>query len=120
MILLNKYKINHAFTLISFSFDFLLNIIDTIIDAIERIIAVKNIKSNENDEGNDSIIPLSLITDWLVCIYIAARAGPTELPTILNMLLIPIVTPTDSLGEINIIMFMAPTADSDNPADNMP
>ncbi len=52
--------------------------------------------------------------------YIAASAGPTELPTILSMLLIPMVTPADSLGEPKIIIFMAPTADSDNPADNMP
>jgi hypothetical protein len=36
------------------------------------------------------------------------------------MLLIPIVTPADSLGEAKIIIFIAPTAASDKPADNMP
>ena len=35
---------------------------DNNIDAIESITAVRNIKSNENDEGNDSTIPLILIT----------------------------------------------------------
>ena len=36
---------------------------DITIEAIESITAVRNIKSNENDEGNDSVIPLTLIID---------------------------------------------------------
>ena len=93
---------------------------DNKIDTIDNITAVRKIKSNENDEGSDSVIPLTLITDWFVCIYIAARAGPMELPTILNILLIPIVTPVDSRGDDKRITFIAPTAASDNPADNIP
>jgi hypothetical protein len=81
---------------------------------------VRNIKSNENEEGNESVIPLTLIIDWFVCIYIAARAGPMYLTTILNILLIPNVTPKHSRGEDSIITFIAPTAARDNPADNMP
>ena len=42
-----------------------------------------------------------------------------EAPTILNILLIPIVTPADSRGEDRIITFIAPTAASDSPADNI-
>ena len=45
------------------SFIFLFNIMDITIEAIESITAVRNIKSNENDEGNDSVIPLTLIID---------------------------------------------------------
>ena len=93
---------------------------DNKIDTIDNTTAVRKIKSNENDEGKDSTIPLTLITDWFVCIYIAARAGPMELPTILNILLIPIVTPEDSRGDDKRTTFIAPTAASDRPADNIP
>jgi hypothetical protein len=88
------------------------------IDVIESTTAVRNIRLNESDEGSDSVKPLILIAVWFVCIYIEARAGPIELPTILSILLIPIVTPADSLGEARIIIFIAPTAASDSPADN--
>ena len=93
---------------------------DNKIDTIDNTTAVRKIKSNENDEGKDSTTPLTLITDWFVCIYIAARAGPMELPTILNILLIPIVTPEDSRGDDKRTTFIAPTAASDSPADNIP
>ena len=92
---------------------------DNNIDTIDNITAVRKIKSNENGEGNDSTTLLTLITEWLVCIYIAASAGPMEPPTILNMLLIPIVTPEDSRGDDRRTIFIAPTAASDNPADNI-
>ena len=36
---------------------FLFNNIDKIIDTIESNTAVRNIKSKENDEGRDSLIP---------------------------------------------------------------
>ena len=93
---------------------------DNEIDTIDNITAVRKIKSNENDDGKDSTTPLTLIIDWFVCIYIAARAGPMELPTILNILLIPIVTPEDSRGDDKRTTFIAPTAANDSPADNMP
>ncbi len=48
---------------ISFPPVFLLNTIATVIDATERIMAVRNIKSKENDEGKDSVNPSTLITD---------------------------------------------------------
>lgn len=50
---------------------------------------------------------------------IAARAGPIELPIILNILLIPIVTPENSLGVATRMMFIAPTAAKDKPADTI-
>ncbi len=42
---------------------FLLNTMDIYMEAIETITAVRNIKSKERDEGNDWVIPLTLITD---------------------------------------------------------
>ncbi len=77
---------------------FLLNTMDIYTEAIENTTAVRNIKSKERDEGNDWVIPLTGITDWFVCIYIAANAGPIEDPIILNIVLIPIVTPVYSRG----------------------
>lgn len=99
---------------------FLFNDKDKTIDTIESNTALRNIKSKENDEGRDSLIPLIVTWDWLVCMYIAAKAGPIELPTILSMLLIPIVTPEYCLGELRIIIFMAPTAVKERPADKIP
>ena len=43
-----------------------------------------------------------------------------ELPTILSILLIPIVTPEYCLRAIRIIIFMAPTAAKESPATKMP
>ena len=97
---------------------FLLNTIDINMKAIENITAVRNIKSKERDEGKDWVMPLTLITDWWVCIYIAANAGSIEDPIILNIVLIPIVTPVYSRGVDKIVTFTAPTEASDNPADN--
>ncbi len=42
---------------------FLLNTMDICMEAIENITALRNIKSKERDEGNDWVIPLTLITD---------------------------------------------------------
>ena len=50
--------------------------------------------------------------------YIAARAGPIDEPTIRSMVLIPIVTPVNSIGVDRIVTFTAPTDASDNPVDN--
>jgi hypothetical protein len=53
----------YAFISISFPRAFLLNIIDSAIDATDSTMAVRNIKSKEDDEGKDSVTPLTLIVD---------------------------------------------------------
>ena len=93
---------------------------DIKIDMLDNNTAVRKIRSNEKDEGRIWVIPFVEIVVWFVCMYIAARAGPIELPTILNILLIPIVTPEDSRGDDKRTTFIAPTAANDNPADNIP
>ena len=49
--------------------------------------------------------------------YIAARAGPIDEPTILSIVLIPIVTPVNSIGVDKIVTLTAPTDASDKPVD---
>ena len=89
------------------------------IAAIANTRALRNIRSKENEEGNDSVIPLMLTNDWFVCIYIAAKAGPIDDPTILNIVLIPIVTPVNSIGVASIVTFTAPTEARERPVDNI-
>ncbi len=89
------------------------------IAAIENTRALRNIRSKENEEGNDLVIPCMLISDWFVCIYIAAKAGPIDDPTILNIVLIPIVTPVNSKGVDSMVTFTAPTEARESPADNI-
>ena len=90
-----------------------------LIAAIENTRALRNMRSKEKEEGNDLVIPCMLISDWFVCIYIAARAGPIDDPTILNMVLIPIVTPVDSIGVDSMVTFTAPTEARERPVDNI-
>ena len=89
------------------------------IAAIENTRALRNIRSKENEEGNDLVIPCMLISDWFVCIYIAAKAGRIDDPTILNIVLIPIVTPVNSKGVDSMVTFTAPTEARESPADNI-
>ncbi len=89
-------------------------------EATDSTTAVRNIISKDAEEGKDVITPCTAIGDWFVCMYIAARAGPIEPPIILNKLLIPMVTPAYSFGVDMIIMFIAPTAANDRPAERIP
>ena len=90
-----------------------------LIATIENTKALRKICSIENEEGNDLVIPCMLISDWFVCIYIAAKAGPIDDPTILNMVLIPIVTPVNSIGVDSMVTFTAPTEARERPVDNI-
>ena len=97
----------------------MLSIIDMLIAAIENTSALRNMRSKDNEEGNDLVIPWILISDWFVCIYIAAKAGPIDDPTILNIVLIPIVTPVNSIGVDSIVTFTEPTEARDRPVDSI-
>lgn len=90
-----------------------------LIAATENTRALRNIRSKENEEGSDLVIPCMSISDWFVCIYIAAKAGPIDDPTILNIVLIPIVTPVNSTGVDRMVTFTAPTEARERPVDNI-
>jgi len=87
------------------------------IDKIESSTAVRKIISNDTNDGNVCIIPPISIGDWCVCIYIPARAGPIELPTILISIVVPRDIPINSFGVVSIMTFIAPTLVKDNPTE---
>ena|SRR5581483_1193876 len=86
-------------------------------DAREIIVAVRNIRLYDSMLGKTPGIPG--IVAVLVCIYMAAIAGPIDAPIILINVLIPSDTPTSCFGVANMITFMAPTFVSDSPVDNI-
>ena len=89
------------------------------IDAIDNMVAVRNIRLYDSAEGKDCAIPSKFSIDWCVCMYIPASAGPIEAPTILIKLLIPNDIPLYCLGVDRIITFIAPTLVNDNPVDRI-
>ena len=74
---------------------------------------------NDINDGNDCINPLTFNRDWCVCIYIPARAGPIELPTILISIVVPSDIPVNCFGVVSIITFMAPTLVKESPIERI-
>src|SRR4030095_2365156 len=97
----------------------LLNSIARNIDAIENTTAVRKIILNDSNDGKECIIPLISNGDWCDCIYIPARAGPTELPIILISIVVPSEIPVNCFGVVRIITFIAPTLVKDNPIERI-
>ena len=89
------------------------------IEAIDNTAAVRKIILNDTNDGNERVIPLISNRDGCDCIYIPARAGPTELPIILISIVVPSDIPVYCFGVASIITFIAPTLVNDNPTDRI-
>ena len=80
------------------------NIANTI-DTIDIIAAVRNIRLYASAVGKECCVVPIFITYWYDCMYIAARAGPMELPIIRIRLAMPSDIPLFCLGVFRTIVF---------------
>jgi hypothetical protein len=74
-------------------------------EIVDKMAAVKNIRSYASAVGYVCELPLTTTEYWYPCMYMAATAGAIELPIILSRLVIPNDIPLSSRGVERMMIF---------------